>query len=32
MKGWVRAGYCCSKETIEGALTAFQDLWDEYHK
>ena len=31
MKGWVRAGYCCSKETIEGALTAFQDLWDEYH-
>ena len=32
MKGWVRAGYCCSKETIEGALTAFKDLWDEYHE
>ncbi|MGI6032881.1 MAG: pyridoxal phosphate-dependent aminotransferase [Coriobacteriales bacterium] len=31
MKGWVRAGYCCSKETIEGALGAFQELWDEYH-
>lgn len=32
MKGWVRAGYCCSKETIEGALVKFQELWDEYHK
>ena len=31
VKGWVRAGYCCTKETIEGALGAFQELWDEYH-
>ncbi len=31
-KGWVRAGYCCSKETIEGALVPFQELWDEYHQ
>lgn len=30
--GWVRAGYCCSRETIEGALTAFQSLWDEYQR
>ncbi len=30
--GWVRAGYCCSKETIEGALGKFQEVWDEYHK
>ena len=29
--GWVRAGYCCEKKTIEGALGAFQKLWDEYH-
>lgn len=31
MPGWVRAGYCCSMETIEGALGAFKELWDEYH-
>lgn len=31
VKGWVRAGYCCTKETIEGALGAFEELWDEYH-
>lgn len=30
-KGWVRAGYCCDASVIEGALTAFQELWDEYH-
>ena len=29
--GWVRAGYCCSEQTIRGALVAFQELWDEYH-
>ena len=30
VKGWVRAGYCCSKETIEGALVAFEKLYHEY--
>ena len=30
-EGWVRAGYCCEKKVIEGALSAFQKLWDEYH-
>lgn len=30
VKGWMRAGYCCSKETIEGALVAFEKLYREY--
>ncbi|MEG0096374.1 MAG: pyridoxal phosphate-dependent aminotransferase [Raoultibacter sp.] len=31
VEGWVRVGYCVSKETIEGALPAFADLAAEYH-
>ncbi len=30
--GWVRAGYCCEKKTIQGALGAFEKLWAEYNK
>ena len=32
VKGWVRAGYCCGKDVIEGSLPAFKALWEEYHR
>lgn len=29
-KGWVRAGYCCSEDTIRNSLAAFKAVFDEY--
>lgn len=29
-QGWTRVGYCCSEDTIRGALAAFKEVYDEY--
>ncbi len=31
MSGYVRLGYCVSRDTIVNSMPAFKALWDEYH-
>lgn len=30
VKGWVRASYCVSEQTVRGAVDAFRALWEDY--